>query len=258
MQIEVHHVTSAFAACGIKPGHCLMLHADAFPAAQLPGDDLAQRMDKLLDGVLAALGSDGTLVMPTFSYSATKGEVFCPARTPSEVGLLSEHFRQRRGVQRSKHPIFSVAASGSLAERFAKTIVEDCFGADTAFDLLMRHDAWIASLGCSMDRMTFVHYVEQAHGVTYRYFKKFPFAIEMDGAVEQGWVRYYVRDLERRSGVALDRLKSRLMSAGVLKVAEIGRAQLLCVRARDFFTHASECLDQQENALIEEGVGEET
>lgn len=256
MQIETHHVASAFAACGVRPGDCLMLHADAFPAAQLPGEDFARRMDKLLDGVLAALGSDGTLVMPTFSYSATKGEVFCPARTPSQVGLLSEHFRLRKGTRRSRHPIFSVAASGALAERFAETIVEDCFGADTTFDLLVRHDAWIASLGCSMDRMTFVHHVEQAHGVSYRYFKKFPFAIETDGAVERGWVRYYVRDLERRSGVALNGLKNRLMSAGLLKMAEIGRAQLLCVRARDFFACASKLIDQQENALIEEGHGE--
>ncbi len=256
MQIDRRTVTEAFARCGIAPGQCLMLHADAFAAAQLPGENLAQRMDRLLDGVLDALGGDGTLVMPTFTYSATKGEVFRPAHSPSEVGALTEHFRLRRGTLRSRHPIFSVAASGSMAERFADAVIDDCFGPGTAFDLLYRCNAWLACLGCSLDRLTFVHYAEQARGVSYRYFKSFPYVIEDGEQQRTGAVRYYVRDLARRTDIALDKLKKHLILTGLLHVTEIGRAQLLCVRARDFFDQASHLLELQGNALIEEGQTE--
>lgn len=251
-KIDQRAVTDAFVACGVRPGDCLMLHADAFVAAQMPTSSPSQGMDWLLDGVMDALAG-GTLVMPTFTYSATKGEPFAPAITPSDVGRLTEHFRQRPGVLRSRHPIFSVAACGRWAEEFADSAIEDCFGPGTAFDLLMRHDAWLAALGCALDRVTFVHYVEQAHGVSYRYFKEFPFEIDLGGKKTSGTVRYFVRDIHRKTAVHLGRLKARLLAAGLLKVGAIGRAQLLCVRARDFLSEANALLDQQENALIEEG-----
>ena len=125
-------VVEAFAKCGVKEGDCMLLHADAMAAAQLTGVPPDRRVHALLDGVLDVLGQSGTLVMPTFSYSATQDEVFNPKITPSDVGLLTEHFRKRPHVQRSRHPIFSVAAVGPLAKTFADSKIDDCFGEGTA------------------------------------------------------------------------------------------------------------------------------
>jgi aminoglycoside 3-N-acetyltransferase len=258
MRIDRKAVTAAFEACGVARGECLMLHADALVVAQMTEGDLAWRMNELLGGVLDALGDGGTLIMPTFTYSATKGEPFNPRRTPSEVGMLTEHFRLLPGVLRTRHPIFSVASRGRLAPLIAQATIHDCFGKDTVFDLLVRHDAWLACLACPFDRLTFIHHVEQSVGVDYRYFKHFPFEIISDDAVERGVVRYYVRDLERRTAVRLAPLRDALAEAGLLKTADIGRAQLSCVRCRDFMHMACKLLESRNNILIEEGAQSET
>jgi len=253
MSIEPRAVTQAFAECGVRPGDVLMLHSDALAAAQLATGTIEERMDALIEGVLAVLGETGTLVMPTFTYSATRDEPFDPENSPSTVGQITEHFRRRPGVLRSRHPIFSIAAVGTWAIQFADSDIHDCFGPGTAFGLLARHDAWLACLGCAFDRLTFVHHVEQMAAVDYRYFKAFRYELIVKGVVETGTMRYFVRDIERNTATRLDRLKAALIENGALKTGAIGRAQLLCVRVSDFTATALTLLKTHSMALIEAG-----
>jgi aminoglycoside 3-N-acetyltransferase len=249
------HVTDALRRCGVVCGDTLMLHSDAIVAAQFAGGlDAAERIDLLIDATLAALGSEGTLVMPTFTYSFTRGEDFDPATSPSTVGAVTERFRCRPGVRRSANPLFSVAAFGRLASEFAATAVENCFGPRSAFDLLLRRDGVIACLGCAFDRITFVHYVEQCKKVEYRYIKRFDGALLRDGERETAAVDYLVRDLSRDTPTDLGRLAHKLRAAGRLRSAPVGRFGLAVVTARDFFDAASDLLAEDPAALIREGA----
>jgi len=49
-----------------------------------------QRLDLLIEAMEAAVGGTGTLVIPAFSYSFTKGETFDIRNSPSMVGLVSD------------------------------------------------------------------------------------------------------------------------------------------------------------------------
>jgi aminoglycoside 3-N-acetyltransferase len=249
------HITAALGACGIGPGDTLMLHSDALVAAQFRNAPAERRLALVLDAVLAALGPDGTLVLPTFTYSFTKGEAFDPDLSPSTVGQLTEHFRRRPGVLRSRHPLFSVAAQGPLAGAFAESATADCFGPGTAFDLLFRHRGKIACLGCGFDRITFVHYVEQRAQVDYRYPKRFEGVIRHKGADAPTSVSYLVRDLARDTPCDLGRLKRRLQETGKLRSAAVGRAGLLAVTTQDFLETAEALLAEDPAALIREGAG---
>src|SRR6266436_1109902 len=120
--ISPSDVTDALLSIGVKPGGVVMVHPDAIVAAQFPSIDGSnmdgsnhERLDLLIDAMLAAVGANGTLVTPTFSYSFTKGEVFNVRNTPSAVGMVSERFRKRPGVHRTADPIFSFTCSGPLA-----------------------------------------------------------------------------------------------------------------------------------------------
>lgn len=248
-------VTEAFRSCGVAPGATLMLHSDAIVAAQFAGDLPAEkRLDLLIEAVLAAIGSQGTLIMPTFTYSFTRNESFDPATSPSMVGAVTEHFRRRPGVRRSENPLFSVAAFGPLAPAFADTAIGDCFGPGSAFDLLLHKDGVIACLGCALDRVTFVHYVEQSRKVGYRYVKRFTGAIVRRGQLEPASVDYLVRDVARETSTDLTRLARQLRETGRLRNAAIGRFGLTVVTARDFFDTASELLATDPSALIREGM----
>ncbi len=247
-------IVEAFKLCGVGRGEVLMLHADAMALAQLPPMTADARFDVLFEALDEVLGPDGTLVMPTFTYSFTKGEPFEAAKTPSTVGLLTEAFRIRPGVRRSRDPIFSVAARGRLADRFAEAASDDCFGPKSAFALLAEQDAWLACLGCSLDRATFTHYVEQTAGVDYRSFKTFT-GVRFEGGVEtSASVRYFVRDLDRETAIDLTRLKADLTEAATLATSAVGRVGLSAVRCSAFQAAATALLAKNPSGLIREGA----
>ena len=72
--------------------------------------------DGLIDTLLALLGPDGTLVMPTFTFSWIGRQPYDPRSTPSRVGAVTDRFWRRPGVLRSAHPTHAFAAIGRRAE----------------------------------------------------------------------------------------------------------------------------------------------
>jgi aminoglycoside 3-N-acetyltransferase len=245
-------IAQSLAAVGIGPGDTVMIHGDAGVAAQYRSTPADQRISRLIADILDHIGPEGTVVVPTFSYSFTKGEDFDPASTPSDVGLFSESFRLTPGVRRSHHPIFSVAAWGRHAATFADSRIDDCFGHGTAFDLLMDLDAKIACLGCDISRITFVHYVEQARGVSYRYMKTFHGRVLHGGGAQSLATTYYVREMSIRSECDLGGLKDAARAQGRLAVGAAGRLPLMAIGARDFFEVGSQLLAGNPHALIME------
>jgi aminoglycoside 3-N-acetyltransferase len=246
-------LVEAFRACGIGRGDVLMLHADAIVLAQLPAISSEDRFATLFRALDEVLGTEGTLILPTFSYSATKGETFDLLRSPSAVGMLTEYFRNLPGVLRSCDPIFSVAARGCRAAEFAAVPVEDCFGPESAFGLLDRLNGWLACLGCGF-LVTFTHYVEQSVGVDYRNFKNFPArVIDADGREKSFVSRYLVRALDRRSDADLSGLRARLIERGRLAVRPVGRIALSAVTCKAFREEAQALIGERPNALIAEG-----
>jgi len=249
-------VTDALLSVGVRRGSLVLVHPDAIVAAQFPALPNEQRLDLLIEAIEAAIGHGGTLVIPTFSYSFTKGEPFDISNTPSTVGMVSERFRKLPGVHRTSDPIFSFACRGPLAREFCALPIRECFGAESVFAALHRLDAHIVDLGCSMSRGgTFVHYVETAHGVDYRYKKAFSgTVISPDGQTAECSVIYNVRDLTRRSDADLRRLQKRLLDIGMLRTAEVGRSRVMAVSARDLFDTAWKMLDEDPASLIAEGA----
>ena len=261
--ISPSDVTDALLSIGVKPGGVVMVHPDAIVAAQFPSIDGSnmdgsnhERLDLLIDAMLAAVGANGTLVTPTFSYSFTKGEVFNVRNTPSAVGMVSERFRKRPGVHRTADPIFSFACYGPLAQTLSVIPAGECFGAESVFGALHRWNAHIVDLGCSMNRGgTFVHYVETAYGVDYRYKKTFSGTIiSADGDTTACSVVYIVRDLTRKSAAELARLQKRLADDGKSRTVQVGRSPIMAVSAGDLFDTAWKMLDEDPASLIVEGV----
>jgi aminoglycoside 3-N-acetyltransferase len=88
---------------GLRPGDRVVVHS-SLRAVGLDADEL-------IDGLLAAVGPQGLVVMPTFTYD---NETFAPD-TPGRTGALTEVFRRRQDAVRSAHPTYSVAAIGEGA-----------------------------------------------------------------------------------------------------------------------------------------------
>ena len=246
----------ALIGAGLRAGDSVLMHSDAMVAAQVPPMSDERRLDLVIETVLSVLGPQGTLVMPAFTYSFTKGEPFELRRTPSTVGMITERFRAWPEVSRTADPIFSFAIRGPLAPELCALPTTECFGPESVMAALHRLNCLILCVGCPLSRGgTFVHYVEKFHGVNYRYDKTFSGTIVWpDGRSTTNTVVYYVRDLARKSGADLRRLQARLLSRGLMRATAAGRGPILGVRAGDFFRTACEMLDEDPVSLIEEGA----
>ena len=80
---------------GIRPGDCVLVHSDTDGLAQLD-PEIAENpflgFDVLKRALLDVVGPDGTIIVPTFTYSFCDGKYFDPQKRSSEVGLFSNFF----------------------------------------------------------------------------------------------------------------------------------------------------------------------
>ena len=88
---------------GLRSGDAVVVHA-SLRAVGLDANEL-------IDALLEAVGPDGLVVMPAFTYDNERYRSDLPVRT----GMLAETFRRRPDARRSAHPTYSVAAVGSGA-----------------------------------------------------------------------------------------------------------------------------------------------
>lgn len=251
--MELFEISQSLKAAGIDSGDTVMLHGDSIVAAQLRSIPDDRRLQYFFEEVLNYLGKNGTLVIPSFSYSFTSSEKFDVLHSPSKVGKFSECFRSLFPKLRSKNPLFSVVAVGRLEEEFKSASVIDCFGEDSCFGMLKKYEAKLMCLGCNFNQVTFFHHVEQTFGVSYRYFKWFSGEIINGNHSESIKTRYYVGNTELNYTLNLNRLKNDLIANQLLKMSPFGRIGSYAVSAVDFYNNAEFLLRKNEYSLIEEG-----
>ena len=234
---------------GVNTDDTILLHGDA-------GITLQYIYENDMDPVLGFFHevkthlSKGTILVPSFTYSATKGELFDVLRTPSDVGLFSEKFRLLDGVVRSHHPIFSICALGKSSPYFTSGILEDCFGEGTFFDRLYRKNVKIITLGCALERITFVHFVEQKLNIPYRYLKTFAAQV-LHAEIQKNFeVSYFVRDLKIDTKPNLSPLQCEALRQNKIVIKPFGRFKARNISSKDFFQIASQLLTEDQYALV--------
>ncbi|MCW3099026.1 MAG: hypothetical protein JWL77_4644 [Chthonomonadaceae bacterium] len=103
-------IKSALEQAGIAEGDLVLGHFALSWFGYIAGG-----ADRLIETVRAILGPDGTLMMPTFTFSWMGRLPYDPHTTPSRVGAVTDRFWRRFGVLRSAHPTHSFAAVGKHA-----------------------------------------------------------------------------------------------------------------------------------------------
>lgn len=226
-----------FSDLGLSSDDVVMIHGDAGPAAQISYKNGPDKLTEFIE-IITSYFVNGTVLVPSFTYSLTKNESYDPLHTQSNVGLFSEAFRRCHGVSRTLHPIFSFSIYGKNKQKFTDANINDCFGVGTVFDEFFKIDGKILCIGCSLDRVTFIHYVEQQLGVPYRYFKNFHGEIIVNNISQKVTTQYFVRDLNVDATAELSLLRNSALKSGDLVQSSIGRFPVSCISSHNFFNAA--------------------
>jgi len=152
---------------GVQPDDLIVMHS-SFKA--LGRTDVTPA--DFISTLQAALGAEGTLMMPTFTYCYAGFwdiKPFDPDVSPGLYnGILTEILRQSPGARRSAHPTHSVAALG----RHAGALTEDkalasALGYGSSFDVAHRLGAKIVLLGVGNDSNSMLHFAETVADLPY-------------------------------------------------------------------------------------------
>jgi aminoglycoside 3-N-acetyltransferase len=227
-------LVAALREVGVRDGDVVFSHTSVGMLGR-PEEGFSKEIlaDLFLEAFREVLGPEGTWILPAYSYSYTSGDVFDPAVTaPGNMGLLTEMFWQRDDFVRSHDPIFSVIATGGLADELLRDVPDDVFGADSVYGRLIDVDAAMCNIGIG-SHSALIHHVEQKLGVAYRYIKNFSGVTRVDGIERESTVAYNVRPLDDpRKAPYFMRLDADGRAEGAVRAAPLGRGEVNMIRAR--------------------------
>ncbi|MFI6282861.1 aminoglycoside N(3)-acetyltransferase [Streptomyces sp. NPDC050988] len=164
-------------ALGVRPGEIVLAHSSLRSLGWVNGGPVA-----VVEGLLDALGPDGTLVVPTQSGGLSDPALWTsppvpetwwetiratmpgydPLVTPTRgVGVVPETVRTWPGALRSAHPQTSFAAIGPRAAKIVEDHAPDCrLGELSPLARLEAMDARVLLLGAGYDSCTGFHLAE--------------------------------------------------------------------------------------------------
>lgn len=159
--------------------------------------------DAVIDAFLDVVGPEGTVCVPTIVYAGQGPRPpFNVARSPSEVGRITETLRLRPEARRSDSPTHSVAAIGRQADEITSGHAggegrpspwgELAFGHESPWQRFYDLDAICVLLGVDWEVNTMFHYIQSrfiepywsefAKAPPYPYFDRTPMGRELDAA----------------------------------------------------------------------------
>lgn len=232
---DCEDVVSALRAVGVRGADVLFTHSSiamlGLPEVGLDAEAIATMF---LSAFREVAGEDGTWVLPTYTYSYTKDEIFNPATVPPtrDMGLLPNALWRHPDAVRSLDPIFSVIAIGARAEELTAGVPTSCFGEDSIYARLIEVDGAVCNIGIG-SHSALLHHVEQKLGVPYRYPKSFHGISIVNGKRNATRIAYNVRDLDRpEHHPYFMRLDHDGRADGSLAVSRLGRGEINLIRAR--------------------------
>src|SRR5579864_7734572 len=189
-------IINALEKVGISNGDNIFVHSNiGFFGNLLGGSDNESYWKIYKDSIFRVLGKEGTLIVPTFTYSFCWNNIYNKNQTPSTVGMFSELVRLDTQSLRSDDANFSVAAIGKNAEFFTKDASTHSFGKNSFWERFLKYDGKICCFNVGIKLNTFIHYVEKELQVPYRMDKRFTGISIINGKEQSGEFVHFVRDL---------------------------------------------------------------
>ena len=228
--MKQEQIADALKTLGVQTGHIVFVHSSLSSIGYVTGG-----ADAVVDAFLDVLGSTGTLVVPTFTFShgGKLNPVFDPVQDPSEMGRITEVVRTRPGARRSHHLLHSVAALGPHAEEITAVHGPSAWAADGPFWKLYELDAHILMLGVPYLRCTFFHVIEQLVQVRYRQWRQVDAWVQEPDGRKRPLTALTYSPRPGFAGNDFNKFGAILEERGLAQVGTMGNAVARRFRARD-------------------------
>ena len=158
---------------GLKKNDIIICHSNVsrfgLPKGGLTKKNIYRTIFKAFFEVIS---STGTLIIPTFTYSFSKGEIYDPLKSKNICGLFSEEFQKQKNIKRYLDPNQSFLVYGKYKKFFCSKPSLNSYDDNSMWARLLKKNSKICNLNLNAGS-TFIHYVEKKIGVSYRFDKTF-------------------------------------------------------------------------------------
>ncbi len=133
----------------------VMVHASLRKIGPIEGG-----ADALIDTLLEAQGSRGTLVMPLGAEEDAPFNALT-SRAEKDIGALAEVFRNRKDVRVNDHVAGRFGAIGPLRREILEPIpLHDYYGPGSPLERFTALGGWVLRLGADQNTVTLTHWAE--------------------------------------------------------------------------------------------------
>jgi aminoglycoside 3-N-acetyltransferase len=237
--VTVKDIVGGLRRLGVNPGEVLFCHSSLSSFGHVEGGP-----ETVIRALSEAVGEEGTVAIPTFSYSfPPERPPWKPTTSPSQVGRVTEVFRTSPGVLRTDQPSHSVSACGPQAAFITRPYGNlrpyDRLG---PFGKMYRLGTRILFLGCGTSPNSTLHACEDWAEMPYLG----PTEVhvrETDGSVRRFALQKMPvghRDFYRGRDWRKAKVNQRLAQRGLLTEVTIGRAEAVAIWAREL---VDACMD---------------
>ncbi len=194
------------------------------------------------------LGPMGTILVPTYNYQFTKKKKFNVFKSICEVGELGNFMIKKFPFNRTNDPVFSHVVKGKYEESVLNCSTNEAFGEKSIFSFILKKNFKILCFCCSVNRMTFLHFIEKKNSVNYRYNKLFKSKIFKNNRYSEFKYLYQVGN--RKIDYSIKEKKVVNASKVVMKKNNFGRFICSSISAKDLYKKISKKIKSKNNFLI--------
>ena len=216
---------------GVAPGDALLVHSSLRSFGYVQGG-----ADAVIDALLEAVGEQGTVLVPTLTFSILK-EVpyrFSATHTRSTTGRITEVFRQRPQARRSLHPVSSAAAIGPHAAYLTANHQDTPCGPGSPYYRIYELGGKVVFFGAALGSNSLFHCAEEIVSPSYLGYTSIENAIveDMRGRETTFTARRY--DCFDRGVIRhLGNMEPVFIAHRILRQTTIGESKTFVVDAQD-------------------------
>lgn len=168
---------------------------------------------------LNVIGNEGTIVVPTFSYSFSNNNTYDPKNTPSNCGVFSEYLRSKKDFTTYPDPNVSVSIYGKNAKWLSRYENKNAYGRNSFFDKFDKLNGKILNISLG-PTSTFIHYYERQYGIDYRYDKKFFGYVKNHSKLKRDYSIIFVRKKKNHFIQDINQFEKEYTMSGKYKVID--------------------------------------
>ena len=159
---------------GIARGDTVLLTSDILALAMKARKEEKEFIsDPFINSFFEEVGTDGTLMIPSYNFDLEDGDGFDMLKTEPMTGSLAIAAMKDERFKRTQHPLHSFLVRGKDRDRLVTMENISSFGIDSPFAYLLEQDALMIFAGTTPgEAMTFTHFVEEREQVWYRKYKR--------------------------------------------------------------------------------------